>query len=330
MAVNTSTAKARVVDQRLLGKKSTNLWQDAWRRLLRNKASVGGMIVIALFAFVAIFAPVVAPYSALDVPLPSNTLRQAAWVKTNNPNTTGDWRFPLGTDNVGHDVWSQLIWGARTSVVVGFVPMIIIVTIGTIIGLTAGYVGGQVDNLLMRLTDMVYAFPDILFFIIVMSALRDTAIGKLMNGLFLLFAALAIVNWVGVARVVRGQVLSLKEKEFVEAARMIGAGNLRIMFHHILPNCLASIIVMAAFLVPAAIVTEAFLGFIGLGIRPASDPRALFQTSWGMLLLWGKDAMRSQPWLLLAPAICIALIMLAFTFVGDGLRDALDPMMRGY
>jgi ABC-type dipeptide/oligopeptide/nickel transport system permease subunit len=285
--------------------------------------------VVGFFAFLAIFTPLIAPYSALDVPLPSNTLRPAAWVKTNDPNTSGDWRFPLGTDSVGHDVLSQVIWGARTSMVVGFIPMVIIVVVGTIIGLTAGYAGGWVDNLLMRLTDVVYAFPDILFFVIVMSALRDTFIGRLLNGLFLLFAALAIVNWVGVARLVRGQVLSLKQKEFVEAARMIGAGNLRIMTRHILPNCLASIIVVAAFLVPGAIVTEAFLGFIGLGVRPASDPRAMFQTSWGMLLLWGKDAMRSQPWLLLSPAICIALIMLAFTFVGDGLRDALDPMMRG-
>ena len=329
MASSAPAVKGNVNNQRLLTKKPTNLWQDAGRRLLRNKASVAGMIVIAFFAFLAIFTPVVAPYSALDVPLPSNTLRSAAWVKTNDPNTSGDWRFPLGTDTVGHDVLSQVIWGARTSMVVGFIPMVIIVVMGTIIGLTAGYAGGWLDNLLMRLTDVVYAFPDILFFVIVMSALRDTFLGRLLNGLLLLFGALAVVNWVGVARLVRGQVLSLKQKEFVEAARMIGAGNLRIMTRHILPNCLASIIVVAAFLVPGAIVTEAFLGFIGLGVRPASDPRAMFQTSWGMLLLWGKDAMRSQPWLLLSPAICIALIMLAFTFVGDGLRDALDPMMRG-
>jgi oligopeptide transport system permease protein len=162
-----------------------------------------------------------------------------------------------------------------------------------------------------------------------MSALRETGIGKLLNGLFLLFVALSVVNWVGVARLVRGQVLSLKEKEFIEAARTVGASNFRIMLRHILPNSLAPIIVVAAFLIPGAILTEAFLGFIGLGIRPASDPSAMFQTSWGMLLLWGRDAIRGQPWLLFAPAICIALIMLSFTFVGDGLRDALDPMMRG-
>lgn len=310
-------------------RKPSSLWRDAWRRLLKNRAAVAGLVVIAFFSFLAVFAPVVSPYAALDVPRPMNTLRQAAWVSTGVPETTGDWAFPLGTDSVGHDVLSQVIWGARTSVVVGFVPMILIVTVGTAVGLAAGYAGGKLDILLMRLTDVVYAFPDILFFIIVMSALRDTAIGEMLNGLFLLFVALALVNWVGVARLVRGQVLSLKQKEFVESARMMGASDRRIMLGHILPNSLAPIIVVAAFLVPQAILTEAFLGFIGLGIRPASDPTAMFQTSWGMLLLWGKDAMRGQPWLLFSPAICIAAIMLAFTFVGDGLRDALDPMMKG-
>ncbi len=316
-------------DAKLRTRKPASLWGDAWRRLLRNRAAVAGLIVISFFSFLAVFAPVVSPYAALDVPRPGNTLRQAAWVDTGNPDTTGDWAFPLGTDSVGHDVLSQVIWGARTSVVVGFVPMVLIVLMGTAVGLTAGYAGGKIDILLMRLTDVVYAFPDILFFIIVMSALRDTGIGQMLNGLFLLFVALAFVNWVGVARLVRGQVLSLKQKEFVESARMIGASDLRIVLNHVLPNSLAPIIVVAAFLVPQAILTEAFLGFIGLGIRPASDPTAMFQTSWGMLLLWGKDAIRGQPWLLFSPAICIAAVMLAFTFVGDGLRDALDPMMKG-
>lgn len=329
MALSDSATKSKLFEQRLRGRKPTSLWQDAWYRLLRNKAAVAGMIVIIFFALLAIFARQIAPHTALDVPLPSNTLRNAAWIKTNNPATTGDWRFPLGTDSVGHDVLSAVIFGARTSMAVGFIPMIITLLTGTIIGMVAGYVGGQVDNFLMRLTDVVYAFPGLLFFIIVMSALRDTAVGQLLNGLLLLFIALSIVNWVGVARLVRGQVLSLKRRDFVDAARVVGASHLRIMFRHILPNSLAPIIVVGAFLIPNAIVSEATLGFLGLGIRPASDPSAIFQTSWGMLLLWGKDAMRGQPWLLIAPAICIATIMLAFTFVGDGLRDALDPLMRG-
>ncbi len=329
MALSSSAAKARLLDQRLRSRKPTSLWQDAWHRLLRNKAAVGGMIVILIFAVLAIFAQYIAPYNPLAVPLPGNTLRNAAWIKTGSAATTGDPRFLLGTDNVGHDVLSQVIYGARTSMVVGFIPTFITVLVGTVIGLAAGYVGGQVDNLLMRLTDIVYAFPGLLFFIIVMSALRDTFIGELLNGLLLLFVALSIVNWVGVARLVRGQVLSLRRRDFVDAARVVGAGDMRIMTRHILPNSLAPIIVVGAFQIPSAIITEATLGFLGLGIRPASDPKAIFQTSWGMLLLWGRDAMRGQPWLLTGPAICIATIMLAFTFVGDGLRDALDPMMKG-
>jgi ABC-type dipeptide/oligopeptide/nickel transport system permease subunit len=225
-------------------------------------------------------------------------------------------------------VLSRLIYGARTSMVVGFIPMTLIVLFGTTVGLLAGFFGGRADNLLMRLTDIVYAFPDLLFFIIVLTALRDTWLGNLFNGLFLLFAALALVNWTGVARLVRGQVLSLKEKEFVEAARAIGSRNGQIMFRHLLPNALSPIIVSAAFLVPQAILTEAALGFIGVGIRPATDPEAAFPTSWGNMLLEGRNEMLNQPYLLVAPAICIALVLLAFTFIGDGLRDALDPRQK--
>ena len=176
---------------------------------------------------------------------------------------------------------------------------------------------------------MIYAFPDLLFFIIIMVALRDTFIGQFMNGLVLLFAALAIVNWVGVARLVRGQVLSIKQKEFVEAARCIGAKDQRIMFRHILPNCLSPLIVSAAFLIPGLIITEAILGYLGVGLRPATDSASFFITSWGALMLDGQSAINSQPYLLLAPAACVALVVLAFTFLGDGLRDALDPRMRG-
>jgi oligopeptide transport system permease protein len=213
--------------------------------------------------------------------------------------------------------------------VVGFVPTAIIVIIGTFVGMIAGYYGGRLDNILMRITDVVYAFPDLLFFIIVTVSLRDTYIGQLMNGLLLLFMALAIVNWVGVARLIRGQVLSLKEKEFVEAARCIGATDFTIMFRHIFPNSLAPLIVSMAFAIPGAIISEAILGFLGLGLIPATSADAIFITSWGSLLLDGYAGLNSQPALLLAPAICVALMVLAFTFLGDGLRDALDPRMRG-
>jgi oligopeptide transport system permease protein len=162
-----------------------------------------------------------------------------------------------------------------------------------------------------------------------MVSLRETPIGNVMNGLLLLFIIFAIVNWVGLARLVRGQVLSLKEKEFVEAARCVGASDMHIMFRHILPNCIGVIVVYAAFRIPGLIITEAILGYLGVGMRPSTDPNAIFITSWGSLLLDGQTALNTQPWILLAPAIFVALIVMAFTFLGDGLRDALDPRMRG-
>lgn len=305
-----------------------SLWKDALNRLFRNKAAITGLIIVVFFSLIGIFAPLVSPYNPMDVPETGNSLRQAAWVQTGNPRTTGDSRYILGTDAVGHDVLSQVIWGARTSMVVGFIPMLIVLVFGTVIGLTAGFVGGRMDTLLMRLTDVFYAFPDLLFFILMTSALRDAPIGRAINGLLLLFIALSIMNWVTVARLVRGQVLALKEEEFILAARASGCRGLRIVLRHILPNSLGPIIVLGAFLVPRAIIAEASLGFLGLGIRPASDPLAMFHTSWGMLILWGRSTIRSQQWLLIAPAICIAVVMLAFTFVGDGLGDALDPKRR--
>ncbi len=306
---------------------SRSLAQDAWGRLIRNKAAVLGMVIIGFFAMVALFASMIAPHNPIQINSGKKFL-PPVWVKDFN-GKSGDPEFILGTDTLGRDVLSRVIYGARVSMIVGFVPTTIILVIGTVIGMIAGYAGGKVDNLLMRFTDIVYAFPDLLFFIIVMVSLRDTLLGQLMNGLLLLFMALAIVNWVGVARLVRGQVLSLKEKEFVEAARCIGAKDTHIMFRHILPNCLGPLIVSAAFSIPGAIITEAILGYLGLGLRPASSANSFFITSWGALMLEGQSAINAQPFLLLSPAICVALIVLAFTFLGDGLRDALDPRMRG-
>ncbi len=306
---------------------SKSLGQEAWSRLVRNKASMFGLVVIVFFIFLAAFASVIAPMDPLELhggkkflPPPFD---QGA---TNIKSEPGFW---LGTDSLGRDTLSRTIYGARVSIVVGFLPTIIILLLGTTVGMFAGYIGGRTDNFLMRLTDVIYAFPDLLFFIIIMVALRDTFIGQFMNGLVLLFAALAIVNWVGVARLVRGQVLSIKQKEFVEAARCIGVKDHRIMFRHILPNCLSPLIVSAAFLIPGLIITEAILGYLGVGLRPSTDSTDFFITSWGSLMLDGQTAINSQPYLLLAPAICVALVVLAFTFLGDGLRDALDPRMRG-
>lgn len=321
---------SRLSDEAILARPSVSLWTDAWYRLIRNKAAVLGMIIVVLFILVSIFAPWLAPHDPLKIHDGKGYL-PPPWMPKELSTTgkEGDPQFFLGTDSIGRDVYSRVLYGARVSIVVAFVPTAIIVIVGVIIGLAAGYAGGRWDNLLMRITDVVWGFPDLLFFIVVMIALRDSPIGEFANGLLLLFGALAIVNWVGIARVVRGQTLSLKEKEFVEAARAIGASHLRIMVRHILPNALSPIIVMTAFRIPGMIITEAILGYLGLGLRPGTDPKEFFVTSWGSLLLQGQGALNAQPWLLLSPAICVALVVMGFTFLGDGLRDALDPRMRG-
>ena len=310
-----------------LARPSRSFWQDARTRLLHNKAAVAGAIVIVLFMLVAVFAPLLAPHNPLELNSGKGFL-PPMWVERSATGKAGSPEFILGTDNLGRDVLSRVIYGARVSMVVGFIPTMIIVVVGVSLGLLAGYWGGSTDNLLMRITDIVYAFPDLLFFIIVMTALRATAIGQFLNGLFLLFVALALVNWVSVARLVRGQVLALKEKDFVLASKSVGAPDSRIMVRHILPNSMGVIVVAMAFLIPGAIITEAILGYLGLGLRPSTDPTDIFITSWGSMMLEGQSAINNQPWILLAPAICVALIVLSFNFLGDGLRDALDPRIR--
>lgn len=304
-----------------------SLWIDAWYRLIRNRAAVLGMAIIIFFSLVAIFADVIAPISPLQIHDGMGYL-PPAWVEQSTTGKSGDARFLLGTDTIGRDVFSRVVYGARVSMVVGLTPVVLIILIGTAIGLFSGYAGGWVDNLLMRITDVFYAFPDLLLYIILMVTLRDTAVGKLLNGLFLLFIALAVVSWVGVARLVRGSVLSVKGQEFVEAAHAIGAGDFRIMVRHILPNVLSPIVVWMAFAIPRMIIAEAVLGYLGIGLRPATNPEAFFITSWGMLMLEGQSAINNQPWILLAPSICVGLVVMAFTFLGDGLRDALDPRMK--
>lgn len=307
---------------------SRNLLQDAWHRLSRNTASMICLVIIIIFSLLALFASVIAPHDPLQLNSGKSYL-PPIWIEKGPNGQPSDPSFVLGTDTIGRDVLSRTLYGARVSMVVGFIPTIIIMLVGTFVGLYSGYRGGWVDNLLMRLTDVIWAFPDLLFFIIVMISLRDTVIGQALNGLLLLFGALAIVNWVGVARLIRGQVLSLKEKEFVEAARCVGARDSRIMFKHLLPNSLGPLIITAAMTIPGMIITEATLGYLGIGLRPATDPKSFFITSWGSLLLEGQVSINAQPWLLLAPAICVALVVLAFNFLGDGLRDALDPRLQG-
>ncbi|MCP4357282.1 MAG: ABC transporter permease [Chloroflexi bacterium] len=306
---------------------SRSQWADAWSRLLRNKASVAGLIFTMFFLFVAIFAPLLAPHNPLEINDGKGHL-PPVWVEESAAGKSGELEFILGTDQIGRDVFSRLIYGARVSMFVGLLPVFVILIIGTVIGMISGFFGGRTDNVLMRITDVFYAFPGLLFFIILMVTLRDTAVGKAFNGLLLLFIALAIVSWVGVARLVRGSVLSLKQQEFIEAAQAIGATDGRIMRRHVLPNILSPLVVWVAFAIPGFIIAEATLGYLGLGLRPATDPDAFFITSWGVLMLEGRAALSAQPWILLAPSLCVGLVVIAFTFVGDGLRDALDPRQR--
>ena len=303
-----------------------SLWTNALRRLRRNVMAMAAVFFLVLLTIVAIFAPVIAPHNPIRADVAeAGTLRQAAWVENPNPMKTGSWDYPLGTDAIGRDVFSRLVYGARVSLVVGFIPMVVIMLIGVPIGLIAGFAGGRVDNLLMRFTDVVYAFPALLLAIIVQISFGDTGIGKLLNGLILLFISLSIVSWTGVARLVRGETLALKEMEYVEAARTAGGSRFRLIVKHILPNALGPIIVAGAFIVPGAIIAEAVLSYLGVGVRPDVSLDAPFPTSWGQMILDGSKSYNAQLWMLIAPSVAVALTTLAFTFLGDGLRDALDP-----
>lgn len=323
-----AASQERAVELNVLARKQRSLWGDALERLFRNKMAVVGLVIVGLFMLLALFAPVIAPYDPVcyfysgarsacgeQGAVAGPTLRDPAWGRQPDP------RFLFGTDQVGRDILSRLIHGARISMVVGFVPISVILLVGGTIGLIAGYFGGWVDNLLMRIVDVIYAFPDLLFLIIIMATLRHTDYGRLMGGLPLIFLAIAVVNWVGMARLVRGQVLSLREKEFVEAARTIGASPARIMLKHLMPNSLAPVIVAIAFAVPGAIFAEAALSFLGIGVIPPTP-------SFGVMINEGFAAFFGSPWMVMLPALCIALVMLSYTFVGDGLRDALDPRMK--
>jgi oligopeptide transport system permease protein len=294
--------------------KPRGLWWDAWRRLRRNTAALAGAFFILLMLFVAVAAPLLAPHDPNIIPPTAMSNTPPVWMERGNS------AYPLGTDSLARDELSRLLYGARISMVVGFVPTAITVVLGATFGLLAGWLGGRWDNVLMRGVDVVYAFPSLLFFIILQASLRQTSFGQLLGGLLLLFVAFAITGWVNMARLVRGQVLSLKEKEFVEAARAVGVPTSRILLRHILPNTLAPIIVAISFGVPSYILAEAGLSFLGIGIQPPT-------ASWGSMVFSSFPQMTFQPVFVIMPAALIAAIMMAFAFLGDGLRDALDPQM---
>ena len=279
---------------------TSSLWRDAWRRLLRNKLAVAGGVTVVLLCLVAIFANVLAPQS---------------YTKANFGSIYEfpSREFPLGTDQLGRDVLSRMIYGARVSMLVGLGSQVIVVLLGVPLGAIAGYVGGRTDILMTRFIDVMYAFPRLLFVILVMSMLGA--------GLMNIFIALGLTGWVGIARQTRAQVLALKEKEFVEGARALGARGWRVLVRHILPSALTPIVVSVTFGIPEAIFTEAALSFIGVGINPPTP-------SWGQMVGENQQFLRSYWYLCVFPSIAIAVTMLSFTFFGDGVRDALDPKMK--
>jgi oligopeptide transport system permease protein len=280
--------------------RATNLWLDAWRRLLRNKLALFGGVLVLIFLIMAIFADLLAPFPYDQVDF-------------GNARQFPSWQYPFGTDALGHDMLSRIIYGARISLLVGLGSQLLVVLIGVPIGAIAGFYGGKVDLYLMRLVDVMYAFPTLLFVILIMSALGP--------GLMNIFIALGLTTWVTICRLTRGQFLSLREKEFTVAARAVGASGGRIIWHHLLPNALTPIIVAVTFGVPAAIFAEAALSFIGVGISPPTP-------SWGQMVGESQQYLRSYWHLATFPAAAIGLTMLAFSFLGDGLRDALDPHMK--
>ena len=296
--------------------RSAGLWGDAWGRLRKNRLAVLGLIMVIILLFLGIFGPFLAPwpYAYQDL--------KAVVAGGSGPLPPGTPGHPLGTDQLGRDLLSRLLDGARISVSVALVVQLVILLIGVPIGALAGWFSGRLDNLLMRFTDIIYAFPDLLFIIILSVVFRETAFGRAYDGLLMIFVAIGLTSWVTVSRLVRGQLLSLKETEFVEAARAIGVQDRKIITKHLLPNGVGPIIVAVTLGIPGAILAEATLSYIGIGVQP---PRA----SWGSLISDGYKYIRSEPHLVLFPAIAIAAALASFTFLGDGLRDALDPKLKG-
>lgn len=274
--------------------------RDGIRIFCRNRMAMAGLIMVGCLVFVALFVSFISPHDPYRVALNEQFL----------PPSTTYW---LGTDNFGRDLLTRILYGARISLVVGIVPSFISLMIGAVLGVVSGYYGGRVDFMIMRLADMMIAFPSLLLAMVVMYTLGAN--------LFNIFIALSLVGWAGVARVVRAQTLAVKEKEFIEAARANGTKKVAIMVGHIFPNVVPTLIVLFSLSIPDAIMWESSLSFLGVGVQPP-------EASWGLLVAKGKEYLFSAPLVAIMPGVAILITVLAFNFVGDGLRDALDPYMK--
>jgi len=312
--------------------KGTSLWGDAWKRLLKNRLAVFGLIVLAIIAVLVIFGPVVfywvTGFTADGIP------DDGALIKSFPPSLL----HPMGTDEAGRDMLARVLQGGRISLMVGIISTFVSLVVGVSYGAIAGYLGGRLDNLMMRIVDMIYAIPYILIVIVLLSVFggqntpgwiqfMSEKLGGVGNQglsqIFLLFFALGLVSWLTMARVVRGQILSLKNQEFVLAAKATGVSTFGIIFRHLVPNALGPVIVYATLTVPSVMLTEAFLSYLGLGVQA---PFA----SWGSLASDGIKNIAIFPWQLIFPGITMALTLFSLNFLGDGLRDALDPQTRKF
>ena len=277
--------------------KGISLWDDAWLRLKKNKLAMFGMCFLIIMIILCLLAPLITPYGyeEQDLRLGASAPSAAHW---------------LGTDTFGRDMLTRILFGGRVSLAVGFIATSVALLIGVSYGAIAGYVGGKTDALMMRLVDIIYALPFMIFIILLM-----VVFGR---NILLLFLAIGAVEWLVMARIVRGQVQSLRKMEFVEAAISIGLSPAAIIFKHLIPNALGPIIVYTTLTIPNVMLLEAFLSFLGLGIQPP-------QSSWGLLISYGVESMEEYPWLLIFPGLALTLTLFAQNFLGDGLRDALDP-----
>lgn len=288
-----------------VAEKQTGLWADAWQRFRRNRLALFGFGVVVLLIVLAVTAPLLVHFGIIINPLKQDV--------ANIEVSPGQAGHLLGSDELGRDTLSRLIYGSRISLTVGILVQAIILPIGLTIGLVAGYCGGWVDNALMRFTDVWFAFPDLVFVLVLVSVFGPSLLS--------IFGSISLVYWVSLARLVRGQVLSIKEKEFVEAARSSGSPPLKLVLKHLLPNSLGPIIVTVVFGIPSAIFLEATLSFIGVGIQPPTP-------TWGQMVNDGYQTIYANPTSVVFPALAIGFTLLAFSFIGDGLRDALDPRMK--
>ncbi|WIO73049.1 ABC transporter permease [Porticoccaceae bacterium LTM1] len=277
--------------------KGTSLWKDAWHRLQKNRLALFGLGVILFLIVVSLLTPWIAPYG-----YDAQQLELGA-----TPPSAEHW---LGTDNFGRDLLTRIMYGGRMSLAVGFVATGVALLIGVLYGAIAGYVGGRVDAAMMRVVDILYALPFMIFIILLM-----VVFGR---NILLLFLAIGAVEWLTMARIVRGQVQTLRHMEFVEAASSIGLSQWTIIRRHIIPNTLGPVIVYTTLTIPNVMLLEAFLSFLGLGVQPP-------ESSWGLLISYGVETMEEYPWLLIFPGLALSITLFALNFLGDGLRDALDP-----